>query len=808
MDGEGSNTPVIFFIGEAPGVEELAQGRPLVGPPGQRLKVLVERVVGVDWADTWRDNLHREAVPGGRNPKKAEITAQVDGVYADIERTDPDYIVLLGGVPTRYILGEKVTDTHGRLFEVELAGRTRKVIPWLHPNFTLRNVAALEYAVEDAEKLGNIISSAKRERVGAPVRAENTQRRALVTKDGRRCDTQGRLQPDAERQHGDADSTDGGWDRGTLLRFAFDLETTAPRRGGRFNALEARIVGWSAAAEENFATYHSQGGLGGIDYLLEDPAWEVICHNVKFELGVLGRHGVTLRNYHDTKGLAYVLGYPDTTLKGLARRLLGATPTTYKELAIPKDADWETTRLTHEANYEYGAADSANTIAIFNILWAEAEREGVLPVYTDIEMPLVPAIIAMEQYGVGVDESKAQAVYLKIEEARDEARRRVQEHLGEINPGSRAQLADALREAGAPLVEQTVQGNWRTDRETLRKLRDWNPPVIDAVLSYYDMVKRGSFIKGWLRLRGSDGRLHPNINQFGHYEEAGGSGGSPDTGRISESGPNLQQAPNHEDEFWGPFIRQVLVAGDDLDWLSVDFTQQEPRIGAWMSGDDALLTDFNNGVDVYSTIASEVYGIPITKGSHPHERQVGKQFLLAWLYGAGAAKLTELDPAISMAQARRGLNRLNKRYPKVSTYIKETRKFLKLHGYSQTAYGRKRWLTGIYSNRADDRARALRQAANQRIQGTGADVVKQVIARLFAAIEAENLPIHLMNTVHDSIDMAVRRGDTGTIKRVAELLSAIVAEVIPEVALPLEYSLGSNWGELTDIDPLGETFGT
>lgn len=806
IPGEGSETPTIFFIGEAGGEEELAQERPLVGRSGQRLRAITEKVVGVPWEDTFRDNVFQHRPPGNRNPKVAEVKACVENVLANIRRTDPDVIVLLGGVPVAYFLGRKskITEVHGQIYSLEIEGRTRTVVPWLHPAFTLRSTQALDAAYEDAEKLREYLNG---RHMGPALPTHDTVApilhlaRAPIVE----CSTHYTFPPGV----GDGASTPhsasirNSWGARNPA-FAFDLETTAPTRGGRFDTRSARVVGYSisgvGASAGRFATYFSTPELGAISRLLEDPGWEVICHNTKFEYGVLRRHGVTLRNFHDTRGLAFVLGYPDTTLKGLTRRVLGKKPITFGELAIPKDADFETTRLIHEANYEYGAGDALHTALLYPILRQDAEDEGVLHVYEEIELPLVPVIVGMEEFGVGVDEQKAAAVAKEIGKATVDARNRIQEHLGPINPGSRRQLAAALIEKGAPLREKTTEGNWKTDADTLRAVEDWNPPVIKAVLAYFDMVKRGGFIKQWLRLRGEDGRLHPNINQFGHYEEAGGTGSSPDTGRISESGPNLQQAPNHEDEYWGPLIRTILVPGEGLEWFSVDFAQQEPRIGSWLSKDSGLLSDFNSGIDVYSTIASDVYMQEIAKASHPHERQVGKQFLLAWLYGAGAGKLTELDPGITMAQAKVGLRNLNTRYPLVQNYVRETKALLEDLGYAVTAYGRKRWLPGIWSNKVADRARALRQAANHRIQGTGADVIKQVLARLARRIEAERLPAYIMNTVHDSIDLAVRKGDRPTINRLVTILNEIVAEVIPQVKLPLEFSLGPNWGELGEIN--------
>src|SRR3990167_2482244 len=522
--------------------------------------------------------------------------------------------------------------------------------------------------------------------------------------------------------------------------FGFDTETTSPEREGVFMTDEAEMVGWSVSVREHTGFYVAGRDFGsGMRQILESPHWTKVCHNAKFEVKVLRKLGVELEGYEDTKLAAYVLGEARTGLKSLAKQILGATPITYEPLT---ERGRQVSELDAEVVAPYAAGDADNTLRLWHTLAPRLQLQGLYSLYSEVERPLIPVLAGME-----------------------------------------------------------AKGRLVVDSAALEGLRAWQPELIDALLGYRKLRTMQVFAKNFLSLRGPDGRLHTSFNQAGHWEEIGGEGAAPSTGRISSSGPNMQNVPHHRavvgEVDWGEKLRGCIVVAPGNLLLSADLGQEEPRIIAVLAGDDTLLEGFEKGKDIYRPATESIYPYTIGAGSDREfkerwefERYMGKQFFLAWYYGAGGGRLKALDPRLTPADVKRGLAMLDKAHPARTQYLEAVWGELMGYGYVTTLYGRKRWLEKAWSGRGKDRGEAKREAANAKVQGTAADILKKALPKIHRELDGSGAA--LVGTIHDEVLVEVR-------EERALWVAAVVLEafegLLPGMELPLEVYVGETWAE-------------
>lgn len=297
-------------------------------------------------------------------------------------------------------------------------------------------------------------------------------------------------------------------------------------------------------------------------------------------------------------------------------------------------------------------------------------------------------------------------------------------------------------------------------------------------------------------------RLHTAMNQAGHFEETGETGEAPSTGRMSSSGPNLNNIPHHratvEGVDWGNKIRRCLVATPAYVLMSADLAQEEPRIIAYIAKDETILQAVRDGKDIYRPATEALY--PYTLSDAPDaewkpmwdawERYNGKQFVLAWYYGAGAPRLKKLDPTLTNPNIVAALAMLNDAHPARKAYLDETWEQIERYGYTSSLYGRKRWFPDAWSKKKSERDEALRKAANMRVQGTAADMLKMVLPRLDKQLDG--MRSGLLFTVYDELVLEVHETE---LDEVAEIVQGAFADFLPGVGLPIEVMVGERWGE-------------
>ncbi len=771
VSGIGASPAHIMFVGEALGATEDMVGEPFVGRAGKRLDAILSGCLNLQRHEVFITNVVKHRPEDNRNPYVAEIKACVPYLWEEIEAVNPDIIVTLGAVPLKHVgwEGLKLKNTHGRPYRFPKNHRLegRILMPWYHPAASFRNPKLYEVLIEDANEFWNRIA------------------------------TIDSVKPKVNYKLVDEYTAFDYSSRVLGVPIGFDIETNVVNIDGSLQPNLLDVVGFSVSTKPYEALY-TANDIGWMRGVLEqgNGLWPKICHNTKFEYRVLKRAGITLRDFEDTKGMAYVLGYHSTHLKDLARQLLGVEAVGYKELDIPKDADIEVHREVHENNYEYGAADADHTRRIYYILLKELEEEGVLHVYRDIELPLTPVLAEMEDIGIGINDRECTKIIAELEDAAMQSEGRVKEILcnAEINLNSRDQLSAALERLGAPIKKRTKKKNLlKTDEVTLEGIRWWNSPLIEALLSHAKWEKLSSFPKGFLKKRGPDARVHATFNQYGHWEEASGeSTNAPVTGRLSCSSPNLMQVPKHSDPYWGARIRSCIIPREGNVFLVADFEQQELRIAAVVADDKQLTEDLKSD-DVYAEIGSVIYDRPINKDDDPEERFNSKTFTLGWVYGGGWKKLYEADPTLTSSQGMAGYDRLSALYSGITNYHKRVWKAVERDGCVSTLFGRKRWFPQVFDKSLSRAAKAKigREATNITIQGTAADAIKIAMVKLDAFLYSDGRKTRMSIVIHDELVLDCPPDEVIEVK---EYIEKMAKTLIPGIDLPVDFKVGKDWG--------------
>ncbi|QNH55263.1 DNA polymerase I [Selenomonas timonae] len=442
--------------------------------------------------------------------------------------------------------------------------------------------------------------------------------------------------------------------------------------------------------------------------------------------------------------------------------------------AVPEEAMQEQ-RAVHEA---------LTATHLANLLRAALDGAGLMPLYREIELPLVPVLAAMEQTGIYVNRAALERE-LTAANARIEALVTEIHALAgtEFNISSPKQLGEILFErlglAEGSKIKKTKTG-YSTSAETLEELRDRHP-IVDKVLTYRMWTKlRSTYLEGiGALIRPATGRVHTSFNQTVTA-----------TGRLSSSDPNLQNIPVRTEE--GRAVRALFEPGAGYDaLLSADYSQIELRILAHMSGDETMIDAFRTGQDIHARTASEVFGVPLAEVTGEQRRRA-KAVNFGIVYGLSDYGLSR-DLGISRKEAAGYIERYFERYHGVRTFLDKIIADAHANGYVTTLYGRRRDLPAINSRNFMQRSFAERMAMNTPIQGTAADLIKIAMIRAYDALRAAGVKSRILLQVHDELVLETVEAE---IAQVTEILRAAMSGAA-ELAVPLavDVHVGKNWAE-------------
>jgi DNA polymerase-1 len=584
---------------------------------------------------------------------------------------------------------------------------------------------------------------------------------------------------------------------------AMDTETTS------LDEMQAELVGVSLALAPGRAAYVPLGHVEGdgdllgartlapgqmdretalsiLKPLLADPAVLKIGQNLKYDIKILARQGLTVAAIDDTMLLSYAqaAGLHSHGMDALSSKLLDHQPIPIKELLGSGKNQITFDRVPVDKAAPYAAEDADVTLRLHQILKPGIVRNRVATVYETLERPLVQVLAEMEMTGVRVDRqvlSRQSGAFAQRMAALEEE---IHGLAGEtFNVGSPKQLGEILfGKLGMPGGQKSAKTDaWVTDADTLEQLAAQGHDLPSRVLDWRQLSKlKGTYTDALPgHINAETGRVHTSFSLA-----------ATTTGRLASTDPNLQNIPIRTEE--GRRIREAFVADQGNVLLSLDYSQIELRILACVADIPELKAAFRDGLDIHAMTASEMFGVPI-EGMDPMIRRQAKAINFGVIYGISAFGLSN-NLRIPQAEAKAFIDRYFERFPGIRDYMTATRDFAKANGYVETLFGRRIHTPEI--NAKGPRASfAYRAAINAPIQGAAADVIRRAMIRIPPALAKAGLRARMLLQVHDELLFEAPEDEA---KATAELVRGVMENAAEpavhlDVPLTVEAGVGPNW---------------
>jgi DNA polymerase-1 len=573
---------------------------------------------------------------------------------------------------------------------------------------------------------------------------------------------------------------------------AIEIETTGEK------AVAADLVGIAISPTQGNAFYTPLAHRGlnqpqqlplgevtaGLKTVLGSASIGKIAFDGKHAMAALARCGVKLDNLRfDCMLAAHLLGEKSLGLKGLAFNKLGVEISTPTELGGSR-------KKQGSLSPDYVGVDqiASYACASVDILWslkenleAELGRQGLWRLFTEVEMALIPVLVAMERHGILLDTDLLRQMSLELGQELLRLEKGIYSSVGhEFNINSPQQLGKVLfQELKLPLSRKTKTG-YSTEASIMEALRGAHP-VIELILKYRQLSKlKSTYIDALPALiNRKTGRVHTSFNQTGTS-----------TGRLSSSEPNLQNIPIRGE--MGSKIRKAIIAAPGTYLLSADYSQIDLRALAHLSQDPGLIASFAQDEDIHTLTASEIFGVPKDEVT-PEMRRNAKTVNFGIIYGMSDYGL-EQATSFSRDEASRFIALYFEKYPKVKEYLEATKEQARRLGYVQTVLGRRRLVPEINSANRMVREAAERMAINAPVQGTSADVIKVAMINLHREMDKSHLKSKMLLQIHDELLFEVPEGELNEMK-------SLVARLMPEavelcVPLKTDIKAGRNWVDM------------
>jgi DNA polymerase-1 len=574
---------------------------------------------------------------------------------------------------------------------------------------------------------------------------------------------------------------------------ALDTETTS------LDYMEAEIVGISLSVEAGKAAYiplaHDYPGapdqldrdevLGMLKPWLEDPAQKKVGHHLKYDAHIFARHSIRLEGMaFDSMLESYVLNSVATRhdMDSTARHYLSRETIHYEDVAGKGAKQLTFNQVDLETAAPYAAEDADITLQLHCKLWSELGKiESLRSVYTDIEQPLVPVLLAMEETGVLIDRQMLADQSHELMERMAELEKQAHEIAGgPFNLGSPKQLQQILFEQlELPVIRKTPKGQPSTAEDVLVELAsDYELPRV--IIDYRSVSKLRSTYTEKLpqQIAPGTGRVHTS------YHQAVAA-----TGRLSSTDPNLQNIPIRTPE--GRRIRQAFIAPEGHVLLAADYSQIELRIMAHLSGDEGLQKAFAADQDIHRATAAEVFETPFDDVSDD-QRRSAKAVNFGLMYGMSAFGLAK-QLNVARGEAQEYIDLYFDRYPGVKAFMDGIRETARTQGYVETVFGRRLYLPEINARNVQRRQYAERTAINAPMQGTAADIIKRAMISVQDWLLSSGLDARMIMQVHDELVFEVREDAVDEVRDGAIKLMEDAADL--SVALKVDAGVGSNWDE-------------
>ncbi len=575
--------------------------------------------------------------------------------------------------------------------------------------------------------------------------------------------------------------------------FAIDTETTSK------DPMKANLVGLSFSMEPDEAFYipcahdypeapeqlELKKVLSQLKPVLENPDVKKIGQNIKYDWMVLKRHGINLAGViFDTMLASYLINPSKRAhnLDQIAIDFLDHKTTTYKEISGKGKKDVSFSEISLEKAVPYSCEDADITLMAYHVLMPLIDRAGLMELYNNVELPLVPVLMNMEMTGVCVEKEKLVDLSKSFENQLEQLESMIYLIAGEeFNIRSSQQLGRILFEKlKLPVQKKTrKKTGYSTDVNVLTALSDKHE-LPELILRHRTLAKLKSTYTDALvdLIHPETDRIHTSYNQTVTA-----------TGRLSSSAPNLQNIPIRTDE--GMEIRKAFVPRKEWIMVSADYSQIELRILAHYSDDDILIKAFKNDEDIHTRTATEVFQVFPSFVTSELRRQA-KVINFGIVYGMSPYGLSK-ELGISRKMAKTYIDNYFARYKGVKRFVDQTISDARKTKKTSTLLGRIRLLPDINSPNKVVREFAERTAINTPVQGTAADLIKLAMIRVDAAFKEGSLNSAMLLSVHDEIVFEVPPEELASVK----VLVKEIMEGIWNLKVPLKVNLssGKNWAE-------------
>ena len=572
---------------------------------------------------------------------------------------------------------------------------------------------------------------------------------------------------------------------------AVDTETTS------LDYMLADLVGISVATKPGTAAYipfgHDYLGvpeqlsrdfvLNGIKSILENPQVKKVGQNLKYDMSVLAQHGINLQGVaFDTMLESYVLDSVATRhdMDSLALHYLDKKTISFTEIAGKGASQLTFNQIALDQAGPYAAEDADITLRLHQALWPQVEAQLPLKtLFQEIELPLIKVLSRIERTGALVDDTLLFQQSQELAERLAELETQAWDLAGqEFNLASPKQLAEILFEKlEIPVVKKTAKGAPSTKEEVLQELA-LDYPLPKVLLEHRGLAKLKSTYTDKLptMINPATKRIHTSYHQAGTA-----------TGRLSSSDPNLQNIPIRTAE--GRRVRQAFIAPVGHRLIAADYSQIELRIMAHLSGDQNLLKAFQQGQDVHSATAAEVFSVNLAQVT-TDQRRSAKAINFGLIYGMSAFGLAR-QLNISRKQAAEYIELYFQRYPGVQNYMNQVRHAAAENGFVETHFGRRLYLPEINSSNGMRRQAAERTAINAPMQGTAADIIKLAMINVDNWLQSHQLKSRMIMQVHDELVLEVPEAEYQQV--VIGVKECMEAAASLQVRLVVDVGSGDNW---------------
>jgi DNA polymerase-1 len=524
--------------------------------------------------------------------------------------------------------------------------------------------------------------------------------------------------------------------------------------------------------------------LASLVDLLEDPDVEKIGADLKTSALSLARSGVCFKGMtFDLTLASYVLdpGRRKHDLDALCQDFLGFSPTPYNDVVGIGQKRISFSEVDQDKARDYACQGVDAALRLAELFTGDLAARGLAGLFERLEMPLVPVLVGMEREGIRIDPAFFQVMSQRLDRDLTLIRDEIYKVAGsEFNLNSTPQLREVLFEQhGLPVIKRTKTGP-STDSSVLEELSIQGHEIPRLMMEYRELEKlRSTYVDALPQLMlPRTGRIHTRFNQTVAA-----------TGRLSSSDPNLQNIPIRTD--LGREIRKGFIPAEGYLFYGADYSQVELRILAHFSGDEPLVRAFKEGIDVHRQTAAVIFDIPLNQVTS-EQRGQAKTINFATLYGQGAFSLAR-QLGIGREEAKAFIEQYFERFSGVRVYLDEQVANAREKGFVETLMGRRRHIPELQAKNWNVRQFGERVAQNTPIQGTAADMIKQAMLDVSAALAEADTGARLLLQVHDELLFEVPRGEE---EDLAELVVSRM-EGAMELSVPLvaEGGVGENWFE-------------